>query len=592
MRSLVPVSPRRLLAASLLAGLLAALLPLGTGSPASAATAAGALPSFGPSIEDLSTYQGQTTCSPSAKEGTARLQKWLMARYPGTGTSGIERSCSYGGKSEHKEGRAFDWRVDVNDAAQRAQATSFVELLLATDEHGNRAAIARRMGLMYFIWADQIYSASSGFAPKAYVHAGCKSVSLAVCSVTLRHRDHMHFSLDWAGALGRTSFWDGTVSPPVDPPTAPILKPAPVPTPRPTPKPTPSPEPVPAPVPALVAQPVIQPVVLTNPKPVVLTNPKPVVTPKPVIQPVVTPKPVPTFKPIPTPTHVGPPVLDQVRTPVARLTVAATSESVTTPFSLTAGRPYRLVATGYYAQGPGTKLADAACSWQDARWSSSTLKLTVDGQSAWRSREGQACDGDEHVYVWDYTPTTTGPLTLSIQDPRRADNEGELTVRVLAPGADVSDWTTAVPDLGPEPSAPPAVSNGSRLTTAEALAVDATRGGRTTGVLQAGSEYVIEVSGSWSAGEGVDADAECSRTSSSPWQRQSSSDPLHPSVDTLDLYVDGVDLQPLGEGCSAGNVYRYRYQPNRTSQANFAVWGPTPGNDIGRLQVTIWPRRK
>jgi len=572
MRTLVPSSRRRLLLASVVAGLLAALLPFGAGTgPASAATAPGAIPSFGLGIEGLSTYQGQTTCSPSAKPGTVRLQKWLVARYPGTGTSGIVRSCAYGGKSEHKEGRAFDWRVDVTDDVQRAQANALVELLLDTDDRGNRAAIARRMGLMYFIWADQIYSASSGFVPRPYVHAACRSVPLAVCSLTLRHRDHVHFSLSWAGALARTSFWDGSVSAPVVPPKAPILKPAPRPTPRPIPRPTPTPTQTPTPTPRPVAQPVAQPVV----------------------------QPTPTTRP--TPTFVGPPVLDQVRTPIAQVQVPATSESVSTRFSLAAGRQYRLVATGYYAHGPGARVADAACSWHrgdDAGWSSTPelastgLKLTVDGRSAWRPREGRDCNGDEHVYVWDYTPTTTGPLTLSIDDPSRADNQGELTVRVLVAGADVSGWTTAVPDLAPEPSAPPVASGGNRLTGTEVLDVDAASGGRTSAVLQAGAEYTIEVTGIWSAGDGVEADAECSRTSSGTWQRQRSSDPLHPSVDTFDLYVDGVDLQLQGEGCSPGHVYRYRYVPNRTSQASFAVWGATPGDDVGRLQVTIWPRRR
>ena len=196
------------------------------------------------------------------------------------------------------------------------------------------------------------------------------------------------------------------------------------------------------------------------------------------------------------------------------------------------------------------------------------------------------------MYVWDYTPTTTGPLTLAVDDPSRADNQGELTVRVLVAGADVSGWTTVVPDLEPEPSARPAVSAGSRLTGTEVLNVDAAGGGRTSAVLQAGFEYTVEVDGSWSAGDGVEADAECSRTSSGTWQRQRSSDPLHPSVDTFDLYVDGVDLQPQGNGCDPGHVYRYRYVPNRTSQVTFAVWGATPGDDTGRLQVTIWPRRR
>lgn len=573
---------RRWLAAALLVGAVGAMTPSGA---ATAATPPGAVPSFGSAIEDFAAYRGQTTCVPTASKGAVLLQRWLIARYAGTGTSGIVRGCGAGGHSEHKEGRAFDWRVDVTDPVQRAQASTLITLLTGSDHDGNRAAIARRMGLMYFIWNDRIYSSGQEFVPRAYVHGACKNVPLDRCSITLRHRDHVHLSMSWAGALGRTSFWDGSVSGEVEPPAAPVIKP-----------------PVLQPVPPPVVRPVpVRPVpVPPTPKPVVPPAPKPSPAPSP------TPKPTPahTPKPTPAPAPVRPAVIDQLLTPSALVTVPASGDGVTTSFSLLAGRTYRLVASGFYAHGAGSKVADAACSWHlrdDLGWSDraegtssqTALKLTVDGRADWRARDGSRCDDDEHVYVWDYTPTVSGAVRVAIDDASRTDAGGSLELRVLAARADVRRFTTRLPDLDPEPAAAPSSARGDVLNGTEVLMVNAASGGRTTGLLQAGREYTVEVTGAWSAGEGVEADAECSSRAGGRWQKQRSADPLHPWVDSFDLYADGADLVPLREnGCDSGHTYRYRLVPNRTSQVSFATWDATPGDDVGSLQVTLWPRAK
>jgi hypothetical protein len=300
----------------------------------------------------------------------------------------------------------------------------------------------------------------------------------------------------------------------------------------------------------------------------------------------------------------GPPLLDLRRTPVVQLAVPVTGAGITTPFSLAAGRTYRLVATGGYAVGPGPRVADAACAWQvsgDSGWAapaagSGRQQLNVSGVAAWRSRDGSRCDADEHVYVWDYTPTQTAPLHLGVEDPADGST-GVLQLRVLAAGADVRPFTTALPDLLPEPVAPPN-SGGEPLSGTEVVTVGAADGGRTTASLQAGRAYTVEVAGTWSAGEGVQADAQCSRTSSGTWRPQRSADPWHPWVDSYDLYANGVRLQdadgvqPQTEArCDAGHVYRYRYVPRRTGRVAFAVWDPTPGDDTGSMQVTVWPRQ-
>lgn len=176
-------------------------------------------------IDPYPRYDPQTTCSPSAKKGTLELASYLQKKYPGSGSYGISRACGSGGRSEHKEGRAFDWRVNVNNAKERRYAYNFIARLRATDAAGHTFALARRIGVMYVIFNDVIYSSSRNFAPKAYLNSGC--ASKASCSATLRHRDHMHISLTRSGGQGRTSWYGnhelgtGTTTPPATTPSTP-----------------------------------------------------------------------------------------------------------------------------------------------------------------------------------------------------------------------------------------------------------------------------------------------------------------------------------------------------------------------------------
>ncbi len=234
-----PVRLRRL------AGLVVALVVL-------APAVASAVP-----LEDFAGYQPQTKCSPTAKAGTVALSRWLMKKYPGSGSLGISRACGHGGTSEHKEGRAFDWAVNATSKRDRGYVKDLLADLFAADDEGNPAALARRMGVMYLIWDDHIYASYRGFEKKAYRSSGCRT--LKKCSVTLRHRNHVHISLSRDGGRGETSWYhrdDPTwVSPipetpvpttPVPPPSLPVppppvhpTVPAPptpvVPTPTPTP---------------------------------------------------------------------------------------------------------------------------------------------------------------------------------------------------------------------------------------------------------------------------------------------------------------------------------------------------------------------
>ena len=189
----MPSRPSVLLA--LLGVLIAVLLPT---TPAAAAPTT---ITPGSAIETFAPYQGQTACEPIARTGVVAFRDLVLASYPDTGDAGIVRACSIGGTSEHKEGRAWDWRVNTSNPTHVEQVADLMDWLLATDEHGHAAAMARRLGVMYVIWDSRIwksYQAAKGWQP--YVGAS-------------PHTDHVHISFSWAGALGATSYWTGTVAP-------------------------------------------------------------------------------------------------------------------------------------------------------------------------------------------------------------------------------------------------------------------------------------------------------------------------------------------------------------------------------------------
>lgn len=181
-------------------------------APAAAAVRTPAVPANLPAaIEGLSPYEPQVSCNPVAMPGAVALGDLLRATYPGT-SYGVARACwSDGMTSEHYEGRAVDWMISLRDPAQAAEARAVLDWLLRPDAQGRPYANARRLGVMYLIWDDHIwgaYRASEGWRPYSTCAAHQERSSDTTC-----HRDHIHISLSWAGATGRTSFWTGRVAP-------------------------------------------------------------------------------------------------------------------------------------------------------------------------------------------------------------------------------------------------------------------------------------------------------------------------------------------------------------------------------------------
>jgi hypothetical protein len=191
---------RRQRIGALVTALLTALLISSLG-PATPADGIG----DSPVIDAPAPYEGQTTCTRIPRPGTVALANWLTKTYKRTRSMGLMRACNSGGRSEHKDGRAFDWGADVRKKATRKAAYDFINKALATDPAGNPHALARRMGIMYIIYDDKIWSSYSDFRPRSYLHSACKKRKK--CSATLRHRDHVHISLGYAGAAAQTSWY-------------------------------------------------------------------------------------------------------------------------------------------------------------------------------------------------------------------------------------------------------------------------------------------------------------------------------------------------------------------------------------------------
>ncbi|MDX6232451.1 MAG: hypothetical protein QOH68_1435 [Nocardioidaceae bacterium] len=141
-------------------------------------------------VDPASPYLPQTSCSPVDMPGVTKLRALVLKTYGEGGAGAISHGCTEG-VSEHSEGRAWDWMVDVGDTSERAAAANFIGW--ATADSGRNA---RRLGIMYIIYNKKIwavYRASEGWRPNT------------------GHTDHVHISFSWNGARGNTSFWTGKV---------------------------------------------------------------------------------------------------------------------------------------------------------------------------------------------------------------------------------------------------------------------------------------------------------------------------------------------------------------------------------------------
>jgi hypothetical protein len=191
-----------------LALLAAALLTLAVPWAYDPATAAPQAPNFGPIIDGYAAYDGQDECRPKPKPGVVAFRDMVLDAYPSTGAGSIGRACHIGGRSEHKEGRAWDWGVNAANETQLKKAKNLLNWLLATDKHGHRHALARRTGIMYIVWNRRMWNTwDRGWETYCVQQGGaCRDPDSG--SAVHPHTDHMHFSFSWRGARKNTTFWN------------------------------------------------------------------------------------------------------------------------------------------------------------------------------------------------------------------------------------------------------------------------------------------------------------------------------------------------------------------------------------------------
>lgn len=192
--------------------------------PAQALTVVPSTRTFGSVIDAPATWERESGCDQTEKKGPRKLRRLLISTY-GLLPSNILRPCS-AADSGHEEGRALDWMVTVRDPAQKEIAESFLAWLQAPDEFGNTAAMARRMGISYVIWNNAMWRPSTGLWSD---YSTCAKPRMRFKKFdNTCHRNHVHVSFSWDGALGRTSFYTGFVAcpRPVTEPWVPVVVPA------------------------------------------------------------------------------------------------------------------------------------------------------------------------------------------------------------------------------------------------------------------------------------------------------------------------------------------------------------------------------
>jgi hypothetical protein len=143
-------------------------------------------------VEPYAPADPATTCDPSPKPGVELFRAWVLASRGGY-DAGISRACDTGARSEHHEGRAWDWGIlayKEHAAVGTPAVEAFLAALLAND-----AELARRAGIQYMIFNRRIWT--------AFRHAeGWRSYT-----GPSPHTDHVHFSFSRAGARGETSLY-------------------------------------------------------------------------------------------------------------------------------------------------------------------------------------------------------------------------------------------------------------------------------------------------------------------------------------------------------------------------------------------------
>ncbi len=150
---------------------------------------------WGKALDESASYQGQSACVAAPSRGIAKLRALALSTYGRGASSATPRPCAYGAQSEHKDGRAWDWMLNVNNRADKRVAADFLGWITGRGPSNVKGEMARRLGIMYVIFNRKMWSAYSG---TWHAYDGADP-----------HTSHIHISLSWNGARAHTSFWTG-----------------------------------------------------------------------------------------------------------------------------------------------------------------------------------------------------------------------------------------------------------------------------------------------------------------------------------------------------------------------------------------------
>ena len=158
-------------------------------------------------VDVIQPYQGQTKCRQQAQPGTVGLRDLIFATYGSQIPAGLNRAC-LADVSEHYDGRAIDWMVNSRDFVQGSQGDRLVNWLTATRQ-GESGSMARRLGVMYIVWRGHSwgqYRMDEGWRP----YRDCQTKPYRGSEHdNICHRNHIHISINEAGAKKLTSWWSG-----------------------------------------------------------------------------------------------------------------------------------------------------------------------------------------------------------------------------------------------------------------------------------------------------------------------------------------------------------------------------------------------
>jgi len=143
--------------------------------------------------DDAASWSGGKNCSGGFTAGAKRMQDWLRANWGPANIGGYScrpNTANTSRTSIHGVGRANDWFRSANKATEAAQVANFIQRMSA-----NGAAMARAMGVQYWIWNKQQYNVKN------------TAVGVRSYSGPNPHTDHVHIELNLAGSRLETSYW-------------------------------------------------------------------------------------------------------------------------------------------------------------------------------------------------------------------------------------------------------------------------------------------------------------------------------------------------------------------------------------------------